>query len=147
MSLRSSASLSGLCFVGLALISSATAAESTAPALNWSLPFFSSEGFRTMTARGSEARAVDAHRFDVVDLNLTLFSGDAASRVETILLSPAASFLPDAKIARGDKSVRFIGDEVEATGTRWIYRHTEKKISLDGSVRVIFHAELKNLLQ
>ena len=100
-----------------------------------------------MTARGSEARAVDAHRFDVVDLNLTLFSGDAASRVETILLSPAASFLPDAKIAKGDKSVRFIGDEVEATGTHWIYRHEEKKISLDGAVRVIFHAELKNLLQ
>ena len=144
---RSSTLLAGLCIVGLARFSSANAAESSAPALNWSLPFFSSEGFRTMTARGSEARAVDAHRFDVVDLNLTLFSGDAASRVETILLSPAASFLPDAKIAKGDKSVRFIGDEVEATGTHWIYRHAEKKISLDGAVRVIFHAELKNLLQ
>ena len=90
---------------------------------------------------------IDSKRFDVVDLNLTLFSGDAASRVETILLSPAATFLPDDKVAQGEKSVRFIGDEIEASGTRWVYRHGEKKISLDGSVHVTFNAELKNLLQ
>ncbi len=100
-----------------------------------------------MTARGSEARLVNEHQFEVVDLNLTLFTGDASAKVDTILLSPAATFLPDAKIARGDKSVRFIGDEIEASGTHWIYRHEEKKISLDGDVRVTFRAELKNLLQ
>ena len=100
-----------------------------------------------MTARGSEARAVNSQRFDVVDLNLTVFNGDAASKVDSILLSPAATFLPQAKIARGDKSVRYIGDEIEASGTHWVYYHEEKKISLDGNVRVIFRAELKNLLQ
>ena len=145
----------GLCVMALFFAGSAMAADpsqaraedTTAPAYNWSLPLFTKEGFRQMTARGTEARAVDKHRLDVVDLNLTLFSGDAASRVDTILLSPAATFLPDAKIAQGHKSVRYIGEVVEATGTRWIYRHEEKKISLDGSVRVTFHAELKNLLQ
>ena len=100
-----------------------------------------------MTARGTEARLVDSKRFDVVDINLTLFSGDAASRVDTILLSPAATFLPEDKIARGDKSVRFIGEEIEASGVKWVYRHAENKISLDGSVHVTFSAELKNLLQ
>jgi hypothetical protein len=123
------------------------AADITAPAMNWALPLFTKEGHHSMTARGSEARLVNADRIDVVDLNLTVFSGDAASLVETILLSPAATFLPNEKTAHGEKSVRFIGDDVEASGTRWIYRHDEKKISLHGDVRVTFRAELKNLLQ
>jgi len=123
------------------------AAESYAPAKNWVLPLFTKEGFRQMTARGTEARLVTAHEFEVIDLNLTVFSGDAAMRVDTILLSPAATFLPDTKTAHGDKSVRFIGEDIEASGTRWLYRHQAKKISLDGDVRVTFSAELKNLLQ
>lgn len=100
-----------------------------------------------MTARGSEATLITSHEIQVIDLNLTIFSGDAATRVDTILLSPAATFLPDAKIARGEKSVRYIGENIEASGTRWVYRHDAKKISLDGDVRVTFSAELKNLLQ
>ena len=135
-----SAAVAGAC-------SSAFAANITAPAKNWVLPLFSKEGHRSMTARGSEARLIDDNHFEVVDLNLTLFTGDEVPQVDTILLSPAATFLPDQKIAHGEKSVRFIGDEIEASGTRWVYRHAEKKISLDGNVRVIFRAELKNLLQ
>lgn len=123
------------------------AANITAPAKNWVLPLFSKEGHRSMTARGSEARLIDDNHFEVVDLNLTLFTGDEVAQVDTILLSPAATFLPADKIAHGEKSVRFIGDEIEASGTRWVYRHAEKKISLDGNVRVTFRAELKNLLQ
>jgi hypothetical protein len=125
----------------------AFAANITAPAKNWVLPLFSKEGHRSMTARGSEARLIDDNHFEVVDLNLTLFTGDEVAQVDTILLSPAATFLPDQKIAHGEKSGRFIGDDIEASGTRWVYRYAEKKISLDGNVRVIFRAELKNLLQ
>ena len=125
----------------------AFAAEITAPAMNWALPLFTKEGHHSMTARGSEARFVNANHIDVVDLNLTVFSGDAASKVETILLSPAATFLPTDKIARGEKSVRYIGDDIEASGMRWVYRHAENKISLSGDVRVTFRSELKNLLQ
>ena len=123
------------------------AATIIAPVKNWALPLFTNEGPRSMTARGSEARFVTANHIEVVDLNLTVFSGDATSKVESILLSPAATFLPQDKIAQGDKSVRFIGQGMEASGSRWLYRHGEKKISLDGNVRVIFDAELKNLLQ
>ena len=115
--------------------------------MNWVLPLWTKEGYRTMTARGSEARFINSNHVEVVDLNLTLFSADAATRVETILLSPAATFLPHDKVAHGEKSVRYIGDDIEASGVRWTYLHVQKKISLDGNVRVTFRAELKNLLQ
>ena len=125
----------------------ATAAELNAPAYNWALPLFTKEGFRTMVAHGSKASVTGKDQYEVVDLNLTLFSGDAATRVETIILSPAATFQPDAKIAHGENSVRFIRDEVEASGTRWRYLQAEKKISLDGDVRVTFRAEFTGLLK
>ena len=94
-----------------------------------------------------EARVTGEHQFAVVNLNLTFFSGDAATTVETIILSPAATFLPEAKLAHGEESVRFIRDDVEASGTRWVYNHGEIKISLDGDVRVTFRAELKDILK
>jgi hypothetical protein len=137
-------------------ISPISAADTAGWVENWSLPQFSKEGFRTTTARGTRARADPRqHQIEVIDLNLTIFTGDAVPQVETILLSPAATFLPNQKIARGDQSVRFMsydplrGGEVkiQASGTRWLYRHEEKKISLDGDVRVVFSAELKNILQ
>ena len=124
-----------------------SAAEVTAPARNWVLPVFTPEGFREAIGRGSEARARDDHTFEVVDLNLTFFSGDAANRVDTVILSPAATFLPDQKIARGEKFVRFIRDDLEASGIRWVYNHADKKISLDGNVRVTFRAEIDDLLR
>jgi hypothetical protein len=67
--------------------------------------------------------------------------------VENIILSPLAVFLPEAKMAHGEKGVRFIGDGVEASGVHWVYLHESKKISLDGSVSVTFNAELQNLLK
>lgn len=136
-----------LALVIAATVSVAAPAQVTAPARNWVLPLFTAEGYRSMIARGSEARAVSNHQFDVTDLNLTLFSGDAAMHIDTIILAPQATFLPDEKRAHGEQSVRVIRDEVEASGTRWIYWHDQKKISLDGDVRVTFQAELKDLLK
>jgi hypothetical protein len=136
----------GTCLLGCTLLPT-HAADITAPAMNWALPFFTKEGHHAMTARGSEMRYINANHVEVIDLNLTVFSGDAAAKVETILLSPAATFLPNDRIARGEKSVRFIGDDIEASGRQWTYWQQEKKISLQGDVRVTFRAELKNLLQ
>jgi len=125
----------------------AFAAAVTAPAKNWILPLFTKEGYRSMTARGSEARALANDRFHVTDLNLTLFNGDISSTVDTIILSPDATFLPDEQRAFGAQHVRFIRDEVEAAGREWTYDHRQKKISLNGDVRITFQAELSDILQ
>ena len=51
------------------------------PAQNWVLPLFSDkEGFRTLTARGSNAHQAADKSYGVSDLNITVFSGDAAAR-------------------------------------------------------------------
>jgi hypothetical protein len=118
-----------------------------APAKDWSSNLFTRDNHHSMSLRGAEARFVDAETVSVVDLNLTVFSGDAAERVETILLSPAAAFRPKEHAASGEKGVRLIRDDLEATGVRWSYAHLQKRVSLHDRVRIVFNAEIKGLLK
>ncbi len=99
-----------------------------------------------MTLRGSEVRPA-GKSIAVTDLSITVFSGDAAAQVDTILLSPAAIFSPKENVARGDSAVRLIRDDVEITGVGWSYDHAGKKVSLQQSVRVVFRAQLNDILK
>ena len=122
-------------------------ASPAAPAVNWVLPIFTDkEGFRSMTLRGSEIRPA-TNRIAVTDLSITIFSGDAAAQIDSMLLSPAALFLPKENRASGDKSVRFIRDDVEVTGVGWTYDHKARKVSLRQNVRVTFRAQLQDILK
>jgi hypothetical protein len=117
-------------------------------AQNWSMHVFSdAEGYRQMSVRGSEVHPAGPGEINVTDLSITIYSGDAAAHVETMLLSPTASFFTKVNRASGEKSVRVIRDDLEATGTRWTYDQAQKKVSLDGRVRIVFNAELKDLLK
>lgn len=122
-------------------------AATTAPAVNWVLPLFSDkEGYRTMTLRGTEVRPTGP-TVTVTNLNITIFSGDAAAKVDSILLSPLAVFSPKENRAGGDRSVRFIQDDIEVTGSRWTYDHAAKKVSLRENVRVTFTAKINDILK
>ena len=100
-----------------------------------------------MTLRGSEVRPVGPARIDVTDLSITIFSGDAAARVDTMLLSPNASFFPKDNRASGEKSVRLIRDDIEVTGEGWTCEQNGKKVSLAKNVRVVFRTQLKDILK
>jgi hypothetical protein len=119
-----------------------------AAAVNQStLQTFTPEGYRHMLLRATTMK-VTRERVDMTGMNLSIFTGDAAERIDKILLSPEATLLTDENVAQGDKSVRLIlGDELEATGTKWVYRDKEKRISLDGNVRVLFRARLQDILK
>ena len=132
----------------LAAVWGGRAAEPSAQAVNWvSHVFTDKEGYRSMTARGSEVRPMDKDAIAVVDLSLTIYSGDADARVETILLSPFATFRPKGNQATGNKGLRIIRDDLEASGTRWSYDHTRKHVTLEGNVRIVFNAALDDLLK
>ncbi|MEY2881467.1 MAG: hypothetical protein RLZZ15_3847 [Verrucomicrobiota bacterium] len=100
-----------------------------------------------MTLRGSAVRPVGPDRIDVTDLNITVFSGDAAARVDSVLLSQAASFFPKTKLATGEQHVRLIRDDTEIAGDGWRYDHAAKKITVNQNARVVFRAELNDILK
>lgn len=119
----------------------------TAPAVNWVLPLFTDkEGYRSMTLRGSEVRP-SGKSIAVTDLSITIFSGDAAAKVDSILLSREAQFFPKENRASGDQAVRYIRGDIEVTGVGWNYDHTSKKVSLRENVRVTFSAQLNDILK
>jgi len=121
----------------------------SAPAKNWVWPRFTREGYRWMTLRGTEVREVSADQIDIVDLNITVFSRDAAAQTDSSILSPAASFFIRENRATGSQSVRLIdyAHNMEVTGEQWTYEPDLKKISIARNVRVVIHAPPPNLLK
>lgn len=119
----------------------------SAPIHDFSLPLFTKEGFRTLLLLGGEARFENLERITIRNMQLTLFTGDATEKIDTIFISAAATFFPELRRAEGDAGVRIVGDEAEMSGDRWSYDHNLKKVVLDGRVRVIFRAQLDAFLK
>lgn len=133
----------------LASVCLSASAESiaTAPIVNFKLPTFTSEGYRSMLLHGGEAVIPDAQKIDVKQMHLTLFNKKRDEKVTTIFLSTFATFYPQRQFAEGDKGVRVIRDEVEASGERWSYDHKTEKIEIDGDVHVTFRDQLTDILK
>lgn len=120
----------------------------TGPAIGWVFPVFTDkEGYHLITLRGAAARIAGADRIDVTDFSAFVFTGDATERVETVLLSPQASFFPKDNRAAGNSTVRLIHDDIEVTGRGWTYDRDSKRVSLAHDVRVTFNAQLNDILK
>ena len=124
-------------------------ASPKAPIVNFTLPKFTDpDGYRDFLVRGTEAWMTPPN-IDIKELSVTVFSGDASNRIDTMMLSPAARLLPDDQIISGDSTLRVIDLQkgFEATGSDWRYTHKDKTIILHKKVRMVFHRELKDLLK
>lgn len=118
------------------------------PIKNFILPTFTPDkGYRSMLLRGVQARMLTPRLIELEDMNLTVFTGDASNRVESVLLSPLARVSLDDETAGGPGPVRLIRDDLDLTGEQWTYERAQKRISISRNVRVVFHTELKNLLK
>lgn len=131
----------------VAVLAATTQVAPDRPIVNFRLPTFNPAGFRQWLVRGSEARIHDRNDIAINGLTLTVFSGNAADRIETMLLSPVARVAPEDQVISGPGTIRVIDDEFEASGSDWRYAHQDRFISINQNVRVTFRAELKNLLQ
>jgi hypothetical protein len=138
--------LAGALLLGAALCR-ADDAPVAPPAKNWTLPLFTREGYRQMTLKGAEVRPVTNDQVDIGGLDVTVFSGGPEAKVDTVILSPEASFMINEKIARGDQSVRLIRDDVDVTGVGWTYYYNEKKVLIAHSAHVVFHSGLPDILR
>lgn len=134
----------------LALLPALRAQDAAAvapPAHNWTLPLFTREGFRQMTLTGDEVKPVSQDRVDISGMTVTVFSGKADAKVDSVLLSPAATFLINEKIARGDGAVRLVRDDVDVSGEGWEYIYDQKKVLISRHTHVVFHSPLPDLLK
>lgn len=124
-----------------------TALTPGAPVVNFSVPTFTRDGYRSWVLRGSEGLFVSQNEIAVTNLSLTVFTGDASNRVDSVFLSPAATARLNEGQVRGPGRVRLINNNIEATGEDWSYDHRQKKVSIRKDVRVVFHAQLQSILR
>lgn len=137
-----------VCLLPASLALAATTQVSTdMPIVNFRLPAFTPDGYRAWMARGSEARYAPGNRIDIKELTLSIFSGRADEKIDTIILSPEATVLPAESYVSGPTSIRVINDQLEASGTGWSYAQKDKKVSITKHVRVTFRAEFKDFLK
>ena len=127
--------------------SRAKAGSGFSPALNWVLPLFTKEGFRSMILRGDKVYSAGPDRIDVENLWIAVYSGDRAQRVTGVLMSPAASYYPRENRAGGSGAVRLIRDDGEISGEDWTYGRAGEKVSIRRNARVTFREELADMLK
>ncbi|HKB90531.1 MAG TPA: LPS export ABC transporter periplasmic protein LptC [Opitutaceae bacterium] len=121
--------------------------QPNAPVTNFRLPLFTKEGFRSSLIQGTEANYVSLEQLDIKDLHLTVFSKDSTDRIEMIVLSPSATVAPNARTVTSKDSIRVIHDEFDANGQGWKYLNDQKTISIEKNVRVVFKAQLIDILK
>jgi hypothetical protein len=117
------------------------------PAQDWKLPLFTKDGFRSMSLRGDRVYPVSSDRIDVENIEITVFSGDAAQRVTSILLSAKASYFPKQQRSSGPGAVRVIRDDGEISGEDWTYEKNGEKVSIRRNARVIFNMKFGDMLK
>jgi hypothetical protein len=148
--------LSALVAFGAALGAGGADAPSAPPVLgnasvrDLSTTIFSPEGYRRMILKGTEARPTLARdQIEFVDMNIAVFSGDAATQLNSVILSPAARFFLHEDRAAGEGPVRLIDyrNNFEVTGEKWNYEYSQKRISIARNVKMIIHASLPDLLK
>lgn len=135
------------CLLPLAAWAGTTRIATDKPIVNFRLPEFTPEGHRSWLVRGTEARYATEGVVDIKELNLTVFTGRADEKVETLILSPAAQVRLRDQLVSGPDAIRVINDRFEASGSGWTYHHGEKKVSIARNVRVILHTQLNDILK
>lgn len=137
-------------FSALALASGAAASPqvtATAPVKNFRLPTFTDEGWRRLMVVAAEARLPDPARVDLVEMELTLFTGRADEQIDAMLAAPVATFLPEKQFASGAETVRLERSDISVTGADWSYDHPARKIIIRRDAHVTFHAALGDILK
>ncbi len=118
-----------------------------APVKNFRLPIFNEEGFRHLMLRAAEARVPSTEQIDVIEMELTLFTGLADEQIESMLAAPSASFFPTRLLASGSQTVRLERTDLTITGSDWSYDHNDKKVVINRDSHVIFRSAIGDILK
>lgn len=121
------------------------------PVKKFRLPTFNDQGYRTSLLVGDQAKMISATQIELTEMHYSVFAGDENSTLETTLLASVATVrvLDQNKVTvEGSGAVRFIRNDIDASGEQWIYYHAEQKhLVMKKNVHVVIRAELKNILK
>ncbi len=117
------------------------------PIVNFRLPMFNNEGYKAWEVRGAEGRYLEENRIEITALDLQVFSGDEAGRIETTITSPLAIVRPKDRAVTGPGAIRAKGEGFELFGENWLYEHDTKTVTVRESVVLTLDGAIGNILK
>lgn len=117
-----------------------------APVINFKLPMFNNDGYRTWFLTGEQGIYVSQDEVDVLGMKITIFSGDPHDLLEATIESPKAIMFIKQNRANSDDSIEVQGPSYHLTGKVWTWDGNLKKMSINKDVKVTFDQSLKGLI-
>ena len=132
---------------GLAVAQTGGRVTTEAPVKNYSIVFFSEEGYQRIRVQGETAEVKDPTRVRLGGMTLTEYTGDADRTVESVLTAPIAIVEPETEIVSGPESVKLVRDDLELSGENWTYEKEAKRVHIRRNAKLIFNAGFSDLLK
>lgn len=118
----------------------------SAPVINFKLPMFEKEGYRSWFLNGKEGIYVSENEVDVLGMKIDIFSGDVREVLEATIMSPKAIILIHENRALGNDLIEVAGQAYHLTGKDWSWDGEGRRMSINKGVKVVFNQSLKGLL-
>lgn len=117
-----------------------------APIIDFRLSLFDDEtGRKTSDLRGGTAIYHGAEQLEIRDFTLTLFDSKGALALK--VASPKAHLQIKTRVAEGDDSIDVTGSGYSLAGKRWRCEEPARKIAIREEARVVFQAQLIDILK
>jgi len=117
-----------------------------APIIDFHLSLFDDEtGRKTSDLRGGTAIYHGAEQLEIRDFTLSLFDSKGALALK--VASPKAHLQIKTRVAEGDESIDVAGPGYSLAGKRWRCEEPTRKIAIREEARVVFQAQLIDILK
>lgn len=117
-----------------------------APVINFKLPMFAKEGYRSWSVAGNEGVYINQDQVNVAGMTICLYSGDQRELIEALIDSPQADIFINENRATGKDLIEVRGNGYFLVGKNWTWEGTLKKMRINKEVKVQFDQSLKGIL-
>lgn len=136
-----------LLLLGVGAVAASAQFVSKEPIINFRLPMFNEDGYKTWEVRGSEGRYLEENRIEITSLDLRILSGDEAGTLQTEITSPLAIVHPKDRTVAGPGPIRADGQGFELYGEDWLYEHDTKTVTVRRSVVLTLDGNVGDILK
>ncbi len=131
--------------IAIALLSCFPAKAQLAPhnrMSRFSIPTYNADSYREWTLSGEEGIYKEDNRFEVTNMKLSIFSGDAEQNLDTVIESSSAVFDLTGNRATSDAPIHISSATFEIQGEGWSWDGAKGRVVIEKSVTIRFSQKL-----
>ncbi len=144
--------LTGLALTGsaLALAQSTSRVTTPAPVKDYTVSFFSDEGYPWVRVIGATADLRVENQVTLGDTTIEVYSGTADRIVETLITAPVAVLTPEDQVINGPDTVQLEQPDLTVRGEDWTYEYLgphEHRITIRRNAHLTFNQPMVDLIK